>query len=472
MNEVQINRNGLHLDIEDPQPLEDLRISKVEAVKRDFGPELVKTSQSLLYDDENPDFRLPNVGMLPVLEKLPLEKGKRLTGDLSSPCRRLQRQDPQFFDSAVASFVEHHELGIIRRNKGVSRASIVADAARAFSGYSIIVLVHSKHEVETIARGIRAALPRHSPIHIGTAYKNHPFHYHEDEIFSGVIVSTFRVAADLDFAQSDIVFMANADQCVHEAARYLMEVPDARFRLFGIDKQNGRRTPYVENVKARVFGFDVLHVGRYGTTRRDIRVTWVDTPKIRLKHDHNLQDLCCHAKRNDEIVEIAKLVASKDIGNRNPVTAVLVEDITQFKYISAELDDWELFVDESMESSLNGSLRARLRRQRRTWCLGQKTVVLQDGNYQGFNGKSLDCLIWVGATRKSPQLPANWLFDDQTSKKPLFIVDFKDRSSQAVRWRRDRARDYTNNNIFRPGVSSRDGGIEKFIQKLQYGGNR
>ena len=92
---------------------------------------------------------------------------------------------------------------------------------------------------------------------------------------------------------------------------------------------------------------------------------------------------------------------------------------------------------------------------------------MQQGDVREFNGLSLDCLIWAGATEKSPNLPARWLYDSQIHAKPLHIVDFKDKSkSQSLR-----TKDYERNNIFETGVSVKDGHINQLLRKIARGEN-
>ena len=334
---------------------------------------------------------------------------------------------------------------------------------------SIIVIGHKKNDLRRLLEATSDLVEQSTQVRIGIACEGHPFNYKADEPHAGLIFSTMKEVANLDFSQADFVFFANANECTHRIPQSLtLAMPDCQFRLFGFDDEMTKDAPYEAATKMRIFSPAKLSLGLNSRVRRPVGTTHPPLTSATKYHDMQ-QHVWRNRSRNEEIAEYAKeAVVVDETQGRHRTIAVLVDNLTHATALSSLLPDWRLRYPASL-SQTSGSFRGRVSKQRTQWDDGLRSIVVLDGPRTEYQGWNADVLIWAGATPSIPFIPPSWLLqEDSSTLKPLVVMDFEDQfSGVAASWNQARKRKYAAQDIFECGIKMHQGRTSEFLRLLE-----
>ena len=392
----------------------------------------------------------------------------------------------------LAQFVRLQDRGLIRLPKSFDESAITRELAAAYPAQKIIVLSSKVTTLEKLARRLcKDCTSDEAREQIAVNHGQCPLALDVDQEMPHVTCSTYREAASLDFATSDLVLFVDAYECVHGLAQQALEVMDAQFRLFGIVRAGRSVSPYEEAITMRVFGFELLDLMSHGRTRRDVHVAWVrhNQPPIHLERKTSDFDFRClfhNARRNRVIAKIAKALdagtpidAHKypdvaewcDANGHGPHRViVLVDRLDHAVALERKLPGWPIITSKGTSfRGYPGSVRNRLKRGQSIWAggspweYGQRQIVLTDAP-PSFAGYYSDVVIWAGSGPWAAPIPGAWLGERCGSHCPLLVVDFFDLfNPQTQQWSWQRRDDYAQQDIFDVGVHPVLGRMERFL---------
>ena len=437
---------------------------------------------------DSPRLPTPSLGLLPVLRQLARHQGIELSvpgttlfHQLPPPVNRESLQFPQ-----LADFVHENIHGTISLPKWCKPEDVIHDTCLAFPDEKLAVLGTHRGQLRRIAgelqrRGVDAvAISGREPLIV-------PDGEYDDEQEPRVICSTPTAIADSCFPHKQIVFVLDAYKCGQDLMRTALLQIDARFRLFGLVPAERRPARSEEAAAFAAFGPARLELNGIRQARRDVRVTWIDSPPP--KNDLEPTDsefpwkTYWHQPRRNlrikqlvEALQTGQALDRRNFGDlakiyggdgyRRPFVVILVERPLHAAALSKMLLDWPVVISDTAMQGLPGSFRNRVKQHRKNWSIGPGYIVLAD-SADRFCGDSIDVVVWAGGGQSTEAIPRNWLFAEYGHEKPLLIVDFQDQHNpHARRFSRQRGREYAERFISPVHQTLAEARIECFIRQL------
>ncbi|QGJ68572.1 Hypothetical protein PBC10988_2330 [Planctomycetales bacterium 10988] len=491
---IALQRNGQHLILDDAllHRLGDVKVSYQQTNEScRCGYKIDSVDCSLL---KSPDgYRLPNAGCLPLLQELADRNGKMIQVVTSPPISPLPLPSAQASANhpILSEYVRNHSNGIISVPHGYEETSVIASLSEAYPQQKMLVLGSKTSRLKRILSNLAGSCVNETTRdRMAFADGRLPLLLEPDQEMPPLVFSTFKETANLDFSTADIVLFLDAKEAAHQKAQEALEVVDARFRLFGLLREDQKVSPYEEGVLMRVFGPERLFLRQGERTQRASQVAWVDhhQPTISMERIGPTFDYRCiwhNERRNREIVKLAKQLSNTDqldprkfpqpaqwlsSQDSNPKTiTILVDRLDHAVSLGEQLRDWPIIISKSVFlEGYPARVRKRLNRDRRRMHYGTRQIVMTD-MAESYRSRP-DILLWAGASPYPPSIPCKWREEDRDSNRPLLIVDFLDRFNRQTRkWSKSRKEIFAQQNIFEVGTDPTRERVHRFLEKFSRG---
>ncbi len=259
--------------------------------------------------------------------------------------------------------------------------------------------------------------------------------------------------------------------------------PDVRFRLIGLLNDHTRPSPFASDRLMATFGPALYHLPRHGFEDVLVAVAWLETNSPRLPDDAQppmvfRRGYCRHRPRNRRIAKLAIALAAgnpecsamlapgaelRNVPRSDCRVAVLVDTIDHAIALAEHLPDWPIWTASNLDNIfLNEQQRQLLRRRSCQWA--RPNICIVPGWIP--NADHFDVFIWAGGGRVSPLVSQRPPICPVGQPRQLLVIDVDDRHHPLLRrWSRSRLKAYQQINWFAPGISMRDGRIDRFLRE-------
>ncbi len=373
----------------------------------------------------------------------------------------------------VAQFVKNNALGLVEFAPNVDRTALLVElvqllpeATFAFATVSKTRARHLYDQFRKKAIPATIVLSNRSPRRVP----------------GRIVVGTFPALghSDVDCNKRDVFVIVDAPDALHAAAEPCLTQADFNCRLFGLVSTVKRLSPGERDRLATIFGFERLTIPAPGVEEvLPVVVPWKyrggAIPKDATP-EQVVQELWRDGQRNRVIGKVAKQAISGDrtsTGSRFQLSLcdqviLLAGSVKQAARFGTRLRDWPIRTAEAFFHELPRFLKRSIERGQSCWSTGNRwiTTTQATGDIELQPGPGLTVVVWAGAGRSLPPLPASWLTIPVGSGRKLLLVDVEDRHHAVLRrWTQSRRRAYVDAEWLSPGVSVVNHRIEAFLNR-------
>ena len=362
-------------------------------------------------------------------------------------------------DAQMLAMIRAQDHGLIHYNAcgGMDLAWLIAQIALAYPQATLAVMVASVDLGHRLQRRIGRWIPKVAML---AAQPN-------TRPVGRVVIGTHYGLADheVELNKRDIVIFPRAQDALQEHAQTALMTADPKFRVFGFLPTDCKLSPYQQDWIRATFGFAEVTIPRHGFVTRPVRTVWSaveggprqqpGTSLLKL----NRQCVWYHPVRNRRIAQLAAKISQRDtnwLRQRMPEVSVaasatatcrvlvLAEAVEHALNLADLLPDWPVIVGEGVIEVGLDSKQRRLLAERRAMRVTSGPVIATPAGLArpgalGLN--TVDVLIWTGAGKQLPPVPAEMLVSCPAQARGLLVVDFNDRHyPQLQRWSRLRRR--------------------------------
>ena len=482
---IIIARNGHHISLNDAAAHANL-LRACRGWRIVSGPDPVhgyrttRQVDSLLQPDDG--MWRANAGLLPILQHVAQNDGRRVVIRASTPMARLPDPvaAPRILDDRPAAFVAERERGLIRCGAQVEPVDMIAQILPTFPSARVAILGTHQPQLDKIRLRLNQELPA---VCIGTRIP-------EDEDNAWIATSTFTNAAEGRLEKCHLVLLVDATHASHQRAEPALAAMDARFRLFGLLPEGCRLVPSVRDTLIGTFGLATLDVPRLGWETAQVQTTRVSINSPPVSNDRSGVALhragyWRHPVRNRKIVQLARMMRAGDAeglsrfphvqdwlerGPHRPLNVtLLVHNMEHALVLARRLPGWPVVAHDirmpiDMRCLEEGE--HRLLAERSAMLLtGEQQIVSLDAAAQ-LQLSCTDVIIWAGGGRHAPTIPRHWLIHPSHSNRRLLLIDFTDRHHEELAsWSRQRREQCEERDWFDARVNAEAGRIHRFLRQ-------
>jgi hypothetical protein len=444
--------------------------------------------ESLLFQNDP----FANAGLLEAIESLLRRDGINFETDcyepaippLEPPCTENIVQhgatDPAWLQ--IAHLWPHC---LIRYGLGCSPVRFIEQVARAYPDATLAIATSRETHRNRIADQLRKRGIELSKAYTSRAPAND----------SRIVVGTWYGLAhpEVESWQRTFLFVPNAFDAIHARARDFLLQAGARFRLFGFLPMDQKLSPRERDLLACVFGLNDLVIPEHGRLPRPVGVIW-----RRFRHrpcemaagsafDYKLAHFWRNPARNRLVQRIVQFFSSQrtheeqfshlgqTVTENRPVRALtlLTESVEHAIELGALLPDFPIVVDAARDvTGLSPRQRTILEHgaHPRTGD-GHPHLIMTTRGLTAARLGFTEILVWAGAGKSPPILPAAGLLGTLEERRPLLFVDINDTGTKRIAANTGMRRNaYERRSWFAPGESYAQRRIDLFLAQRPPGG--
>lgn len=452
-----------------------LTTRRVDSRPDEFGTvHLEKVAVPLIGDASD----VPNLGLAPIISRYLSLRGRLRENRAESP--RILLAPPvrsplikglPAGDDGLLDFIHDNSLGIVRLGDSVDLARLVAEICAANPRATFGILSQSR-------KRLRELKPQLVKLGVDLRATGRTCY---GDVVTRVFVGTF-FDLDDDFNKRHLFIALDAIEAIAYLAEFPLMAPDVRFRLIGFLNEHSNPSPYESDRLMATFGPALYHLPRHGFENVEVAVAWLEINSPRLEEAQPPKvfrwGYWQHRARNRRIAKLAMALAAGDqsriarlapraelhhFPQSPPRVAVLVEAIDHAIALAEVLPGWPIWTRPKLDDIfLNEQERQLLRRRSCQWT--RPNICIVPGWIP--NTEHFDVVIWAGGGRVSPLVVQRPPICPVNLHRRLLVVDVIDRHHPMLyRWSRSRLEAYQQINWFAPGISMRDGRIDRFLRE-------
>ncbi len=302
-----------------------------------------------------------------------------------------------------------------------------------------------------------------------------------------IVVGTFHALGHtaVESGKRDLFLVPQATDALHRSATDCLVQADFRCKTFGFLPAGQSISLDEQDRLATIFGFRQLTVPGEGMQAvTPVVAAWCFKGGRRLAPQLTPRELKQNLERDEmrrrELVKIAGLVWNNELREQASLpkcdqVILLTDSLIEAGELGGMLACPVATPQEVDPRSLPKPIQRALT-NRPGWTTGPGLWVTTTNGAERIslpNASGLTVVVWAGAGKGVPVLPASWLRTVEGCNRHLLLVDFQDRQHwQLKQWNKSRSRNYQHLGWLPPGVDATTHRIRAFLKRCGRGETR